>query len=186
MRVRLNFLRSLATCMVKLQILEFDCAGTLSFDDDAARPSIGPTYHWKPADEMVKLSIHDLSTPKSIEYIPVHHTSNSYFLNIFKRDWPLREDIVGRIHNGRQFIMGTILSFPPFNQSKKAGDSKETFVLRHDDLDFQNILCDEEGNVTGIIDWDKCRAAPRCIGFASLHAFLIEDWAPTLPSNLDD
>lgn len=174
----MNFLRSLAACMAKLQTLEFDCAGTLNFDDDAETPTIGPTFHWKDTDEMVRLSIQDLSTPKSIERIPVHQTSKSYFMDPLNKDWPHREDISGQINNGRRFIMQTMLSNPPFSQSEKAGDRKETFVLRHDDLDFQNILCDEKGNVTGIIDWDKCRAAPRCIGFASLPAFLVKDWAP--------
>jgi hypothetical protein len=33
-----------------------------------------------------------------------------------------------------------------------ASNKKEIFVLRHDDLDLQNVLYDEEGNITAIVD----------------------------------
>jgi hypothetical protein len=81
--------------------------------------------------------------------------------------------------------MEFLFASTPFSESVTAGDKKETFILRHDDLDFQNILCDEEGNITAIIDWDKCRAAPRCIGFASLPVFLVENWAPKFNTNVN-
>ncbi|KAF2032961.1 hypothetical protein EK21DRAFT_109414 [Setomelanomma holmii] len=57
--------------------------------------------------------------------------------------------------------------------------NKETFVLRHPDLDFQNILVDPtSGEVTGLIDWDGCSTVPRCVGYASLPDFLRRDWLP--------
>jgi hypothetical protein len=74
---------------------------------------------------------------------------------------------------------------PPFDQSYKPGDKVQTFVLRHDGLDLQNMLCDKQGSVTGIIDWDRCRAVPRCLGYASLPAFLTKDWAPEYSSYAD-
>jgi hypothetical protein len=55
-------------------------------------------------------------------------------------------------------------------------EEEETFVLRHPDLDLQNILVDDAGNVTGIIDWGNCLTVPRCIGYASLPDFLRRDW----------
>jgi hypothetical protein len=178
MRIRVNFLRSLATQMAKLQTLEFDRAGTLDFSHDAENPIIGPTYHWKTVSEMANLSLNDLSTPASINCIPAYSTSKEYFTNALNIHWPHREGSEDNINNGRRRIMEFMLASPPFNKSKTVGDEKETFVLRHDDLDFQNVLCDEQGNVTAIIDWDKCRAAPRCVGFASLPGFLTKDWAP--------
>jgi hypothetical protein len=47
---------------------------------------------------------------------------------------------------------------------------KETFTIHHTDLDLQNIFVDDEGNVTGIIDWDKT--------FAAAPLFLQKDWLP--------
>ncbi|KAH6852936.1 kinase-like domain-containing protein [Alternaria rosae] len=58
------------------------------------------------------------------------------------------------------------------------GSPGETFTLHHNDLDLQNILCDDEGNVTGIIDWDNAIAAPRCIGATAVPMFLRSDWFP--------
>ncbi|KAH7086458.1 hypothetical protein FB567DRAFT_406039, partial [Paraphoma chrysanthemicola] len=169
--IRVNFLRSLARTMAKLQTLEFDRAGTLNFDDTLDVPSIGPTYHWR--------TVSDLKTLKKINRVPSFATSREYFQTALDEQWSHKEVVNHSIHNARRNVMCKILDSAPFTQSVKAGDTKETFVLRHDDLDFQNILCNPEtGEVTGIIDWDKCRAAPRCIGFASLPAFLTPDWAP--------
>jgi hypothetical protein len=52
----------------------------------------------------------------------------------------------------------------------------ETFVLRHNDLKFQNILCDPLGGVTATLDWDECRAVPRCFGYFSVPVFLTYGW----------
>jgi hypothetical protein len=54
----------------------------------------------------------------------------------------------------------------------------ETFTIHHDDLDLQNILVDHDGNVTGIIDWDKSYATPRCIGSSAVPIFLRSGWFP--------
>ncbi|KAF2638259.1 hypothetical protein P280DRAFT_529090 [Massarina eburnea CBS 473.64] len=51
----------------------------------------------------------------------------------------------------------------------------EAFVYRHNDLDMQNILVDDDGNVTGIIDWDGLMVVPRCLGPTSLPLFLRRD-----------
>jgi hypothetical protein len=46
-----------------------------------------------------------------------------------------------------------------------------SFVLRHPDLDFQNILVNDYGYVTGIINWEGYMAVPRCVGYASIPDF---------------
>ncbi|KAI2479949.1 hypothetical protein Ptr902_08130 [Pyrenophora tritici-repentis] len=74
-----------------------------------------------------------------------------------------------------------IFQCPPF-AAPEVGS--ERFVIRHPDLDLQNILTDEEGNVTGIIDWHEAVTAPRCVGSAALPLFLIQDWFPGF--TLDD
>jgi hypothetical protein len=182
MAIRVNFLRSLATHMAKLQTLEFDRVGTLNFDGNPKAPAVGPTYHWKDASELMELTIAELGTPASMNCISPLRTSGAYFMKPLDDHWPKEDAPKTYIRNGRHQIMDRILASPPFNKSVKAGDAKETFVLRHDDLDFQNILCDEKGNVPGILDWDKVRTAPRCLGFAALPAFLTKDWAPNFTS----
>jgi hypothetical protein len=81
---------------------------------------------------------------------------------------------------GVRKILDIIYDTPAISSSKKNPldcDEKETFVLRHPDLDLQNILIDRHGNVTGIIDWEGCMAVPRCVGYASYPEFLRRDWA---------
>jgi hypothetical protein len=65
-----------------------------------------------------------------------------------------------------------VFSTPAFNQAA------EDFTIWHPDLDLQNILTDENGNVTGIIDWDGAFLAPRCMGASSVPKFLNRDWFP--------
>jgi hypothetical protein len=73
----------------------------------------------------------------------------------------------------------TLFRSAPFAHSSKLGDKDETFVSRHDDLNFQSILCDPEtGEMTAIIDRERYSTAPRCIGYASLPIFLTSDWLP--------
>jgi len=175
MEIRLTFLRSLAAQMAKLQTLTFDAAGTLDFDSDPENPTIGPTYHWKTVGEMANLSQEDMGTPASTTRIPPFPSSTEYFSTALEHNWPLRTDPLSALSNGRRIIMQAILSSAPFSPFPCA---KESFSLRHPDLDLQNILCAPTGHVTGLIDWDAARAAPRCLGFAALPVFLTRDWAP--------
>jgi aminoglycoside phosphotransferase (APT) family kinase protein len=96
-----------------------------------------------------------------------------------ERMWPRIKDATldeDHKHNGRRHVMETILTSKPFDAFTKPGDKKETFVLRHNDLNFQNILCNPSGKVTAIIDWDECRVVPRCFGYSSVPLFLRFDW----------
>ena len=54
----------------------------------------------------------------------------------------------------------------------------ETFVLTHPDFDSQNIMIDEQGNLTGLIDWDNAQIMPRFLGYCSYPEFLMCDWHP--------
>jgi hypothetical protein len=75
-------------------------------------------------------------------------------------------------------ILGMILASSPFTSPTESSDAQESFVLRHDDLDFQKIFTDKHGNVTGIIDWEGCYTASRCVGYSSLPVFLRRNWLP--------
>lgn len=63
-----------------------------------------------------------------------------------------------------------------FSQAVFRSSEPETFTIHHNDLDFQIILVEEDGNVTGIIDRDASYTAPRCIGAAAVPIFLRNDW----------
>ncbi|KAF2096912.1 kinase-like protein [Rhizodiscina lignyota] len=52
------------------------------------------------------------------------------------------------------------------------------FVLTHPDLNLQNVLVNEEGDLVGLIDWDGVRAVPRCLGNEAYPKWLLKDWNP--------
>ncbi|KAJ7151129.1 hypothetical protein C8R46DRAFT_1123364 [Mycena filopes] len=54
------------------------------------------------------------------------------------------------------------------------------FFLSHPDLNYQNILVDEEGNVTGLIDWDDTCVVPRQCAFARYPSWITRDWDPLM------
>lgn len=64
----------------------------------------------------------------------------------------------------------------------KRNSAKETFVLSLPDFDSQNIMIDERGNVTGIIDWDNVQTLPRFIGYSRFPGWITRDWDPLMYS----
>ena len=50
--------------------------------------------------------------------------------------------------------------------------------LAFPDFNAQNILVDEDCNITGLIDWGGVSTAPLGTGAASLPLFLMDDWDP--------
>ncbi|KIW02278.1 uncharacterized protein PV09_06428 [Verruconis gallopava] len=52
----------------------------------------------------------------------------------------------------------------------------ETFVLAPPVFDWQNILIDDENNVTGFLDWDKACTVPRYLGWAATPLWLSREY----------
>jgi hypothetical protein len=185
---RITFLKSLAKAMAQLQKLEFEMIGTPVFkrpcDDQPA--SFGPVWRWHSTAQM-----HEL-TP-----IQPYYTGALFYGDGLSKAWNragLAHLEPGSDHylmaKGARKIIHMLLTSPPFartpqpllvdtddiNNTQRSPRNFESYVLRHDDLDLQNILIDDDGNVTGIIDWDGCMSVPRCIGPTSLPVFLRRDW----------
>ena len=59
--------------------------------------------------------------------------------------------------------------------SQKCAD--DSFVLAHPDLDLQNVLVDEHGNITALVDWEGVSTVPRPLGCA-YPMWLTRDWDP--------
>lgn len=45
-------------------------------------------------------------------------------------------------------------------------DSPPGFVVCLPDFDSQNVLVDDQGTITGLIDWDLAQTMPRFVGYA--------------------
>ncbi|KAF1835313.1 hypothetical protein BDW02DRAFT_548549 [Decorospora gaudefroyi] len=173
---RVTFLRSLARAMSQLAPLEFDQIGIPVFSDGAQKMeflSVGEAWRWHSRRDM-----QDLIASGPFD------SSAEFFCTALAE--------ICESDRGVRKVMDIVLECAPFTGTRepslcankeKEGDGKPTaprewFVLRHNDLDLQNVLVDEHGNVTGIIDWDGCMAVPRCISYTSLPTFLRRDWLP--------
>tara|TARA_R110002003_G_scaffold112_6_gene9584 strand:+ start:677 stop:2863 length:2187 start_codon:yes stop_codon:yes gene_type:complete len=171
------FLESLARAMAGLRTLEFDKVGVLNFEnvDCAGRPSIGPCWHWRIDPNTVA---EDLNTEAVLREQPVSESSADIFVSGLRKKWPYNPLEGGRVM-AIHHILDALYRTEPFAHSSTLHERAESFVLRHDDLDFQNFFCDPHtGEVTCIIDWERCSTAPRCIGYSSLPIFLTMDWYP--------
>jgi len=191
---RCNFLRSLAQTMAQLQNLKFDKIGapdmrdTFDFDDEM---KITHSYRWKSPYGM---KAEDLEGEGQIYQYGPFESSKEYMTSTLDDKWPTIPDPdfdydpeSQNIVLGIRKILDIVYAHPTIAFSKTDPtdpDEKETFVLRHPDLDMQNILVDDDGNVTGIIDWEGCLAVPRSVGYASVPDFLRRDWRANY--SLDD
>ncbi|PVI06653.1 hypothetical protein DM02DRAFT_709268 [Periconia macrospinosa] len=169
---RAKFVTSLARAMSGLKRLEFSRLGNVSFDQDSSQYFM--TNHW--------LEKYNGDGTRYMEAMPVYKNSKDYWTSNLWKD--LRSDtsiddpdFANQV--GLCQLMTMIVTSEAFKNACFNKSNQESYVLMHADLDLQNIICDPEtGEVTGIIDWDNCRAVPRNIGYASLPLFLIRDWHP--------
>jgi aminoglycoside phosphotransferase (APT) family kinase protein len=161
-RKRKNFLKSLARCMAELGRLKFPRTGKLHSDDASRQvlpfstsedvdPQGGPAFS---------------SCQELWQHKIAKNTDPRYGSSLFE------DRRTAHLKRGFKIIFDIISTAEPFAHSRALGEGVESFVLNHFDLGLQNILIDQDGNVTGIIDWDGCRVVPRVVGYASLPEFL--------------
>jgi hypothetical protein len=140
-RKRITFLRSLARAMTELQTFKTEQIGMLQIDASKGNSqSIGPTYHWT-ADGGDDPTVQEPATSTQI-----------YARTVLDAIKPKKVhpdmDVWMRAMGGYRILEMV------FRQSVFNAVEKESFTIHHNDLDLQNILVDDDGNVTGIIDWD--------------------------------
>jgi aminoglycoside phosphotransferase (APT) family kinase protein len=176
--VRCSILRSLAATMVELQNIEFDKIGMPDFTatvDRGEKPTITHAYRW----------VEDTTqTEDQLVLYGPFDSSSEYMTSKLEEMWSTTVDPEDDVHIQNMFlgvrkILDIIYAHPTISFSRKDPSQTETFVLRHPDLDLQNILIDDAGNITGIIDWEGCLAVPRCVGYTCLPEFLRRDWTST-------
>lgn len=189
---RTTFLKSLAYLMDTLYYLDFDKIGMPNFDECGpdGNPDISERYVWTPFN---RLKPEDINTRKVLFKRNPCSTAHEFFTKKLDENWPSEldpedfdDDSQREICLGMRKFLDILFSCPAFTQSKenpKDIDAPDTFTLCHTDLDLQNILVDERGNITGVLDWDSCFAAPRSIGVGSLPLFLRKDWLPEFSVN---
>ena len=175
---RLNFLRSLAKIMTELDKVQFDGIGVPCSPDRTEahknpgiaelRYPVGKLHVWPYADD-----IHAVETrqPSKTTQNYISNARSEFTLPEPGADGEFTREQLER--RGIYNLLDMVFSHPVFRS-----EPDDLFVLRHDDLDLQNILTDAAGNITGIIDWDGSLAVPRCVGHAAVPNFLRSDWLP--------
>ena len=82
-----------------------------------------------------------------------------------------------------------MIDYLPLSTSTSDVTDHETFVLCPPDYDSQNFLIDNEGNLTGILDWDMVQTVPRYLGYACYPGWITRDWDPLMynhPSEIEN
>ncbi|KAF4451762.1 hypothetical protein F53441_5296 [Fusarium austroafricanum] len=61
-------------------------------------------------------------------------------------------------------------------------DSTSAFLKKHSIISSNenNILVNDEGTITGLIDWDLAQTVPRFIGYARYPGWITRDWDPLM------
>lgn len=188
--LRVNFLESLAKIMVELESIKFDQIGLPVISaphimNDAShihteQITIGHTCHWPHESEPHEVYNSGPFT-STRAYIDAALDLRFGWKDLYHHQ-DFETDRKLQVRAGARKILDIIFDTEVFN----CDNGSEIFTIRHTDLDLQNILVDDEGNVTGIIDWDGAFAAPRCIGTAAVPQFLQKDWFPDDAGELFD
>jgi aminoglycoside phosphotransferase (APT) family kinase protein len=168
---RRNILASVAKAMSQLQTFTFEKTGSLRFGDDLdnEKIEIGRCYDWDEGSFGVgkmgkKLNVQDFgpfeSSKKYLQY-QLEHLSNG-------------EDC-SALGLGAKKITSMMISLLPLLKHR---DGDETSVISLPDFDSQNIMVDDEGDVTGILDWDLVQTVPRFLGYCRYPEWITRDWDP--------
>ena len=163
---REKIFEQIAGWMTELSALEFDQIGCLDWDEASG------THHIVPFPDssvfLVRLPRWQDSKELDSAAVPAgpFNTAHEYLSLLLS----LRRRISD---SSTLTILQLLLSILP--DSTLGGPP---FTLRPPDFDSQNVLVDDGGTVTGIIDWDDVRTLPRQGGAAAYPAWLTVDWDP--------
>ncbi|KAI0403042.1 kinase-like domain-containing protein [Xylaria palmicola] len=159
---RLRILTSLSQAMAQLSCFSFDRMGSI-IGGGSDSTVIGPAYGWESMEDGSLQVQVTASGP---------YDSTSAFLHENTIRVPRRKEDVW--HDAETKVLEVMLDCLP------APDSPPSFVLEHPDFASQNVLVDEEGTVTGLIDWDNAQTVPRFVGYASYPSWITRDWDPLM------
>ena len=163
-QIRLRSLSDIATAMVALSGLTCASSGSIHFDSNGVaigmKDSRVMDFHNGNEDEEI---------PRFLR--PMTNDPLSSLLSILEYRGTKSSD-TARVRGTHTSLR--ILIEWAFNRTKNEGDRQ--FVLAHPDLDVQNILLNDDGSLSGVIDWDGVTAVPHAIGPLNYPLWLMQDW----------
>lgn len=154
--LRLRILQSLSRTMAQLSCLSFDKIGSI-MEDESGSTIVGPLYGWHDGEDGCLQVV--ASGP---------FDSTSAFL---KKHLILKPD-------GNEWDRAEAKVLTAALDCLLTCDTQPGFVLCHPDFDSQNVLVDDNGGITGLIDWDLAETMPRFVGYARYPGWITRDWDP--------
>lgn len=154
----------------QLEQLRFDQIGCLEFEQDG-QAKVGPCF---------SLLEDESGDDDSAKHLEVNAAGpfqcSSAYLNQKSRCTACED---GRdpmkVGLGSEMVISRAISYLPTPRN-----GRETFPLSIPDFDSQNIMIDEQGNVTGIVDWDGVQTEPEFFGPCRYPGWITRDWDPLM------
>jgi len=171
-RFRARSLQSIAEAISQLDRFEFEEGGSLLFGANGEVAGIGPRRYADMNTAYENMCARVFDGMPFCDMGPFQDVKGSFLSQLNQRNTK-RNTI--KFARGANLLLRQLIDWSLTDTSIS---NKKPFVLAHPDFDTQNILVDEEGNVTGIIDWDWVAAVPRSVGFQKLPNFLVRDFDP--------
>lgn len=159
---RLRTLTALSRCLAQLAQFSFPEIGSI-YNGENGDLTVGPCYDWKENEDGSIRVVASGPYDTAAAYLRDHYalTDNN---NNNNNPWKVAATTVTK----------AAVRHLPFRESS------EGFVLSIPDFDSQNIMVDDEGNLTGIIDWDLVQTLPRCVGYSRYPGWITRDWDPLM------
>ena len=171
-QIRTRALQGIAEAMTQLNSFAFSQGGSLLFDAKGNVAGIGSSNVVDLETQYAKMHSKDYDNTMTFCQHGPFADPNSYLPSLLDA----REEKGERceVEEGAYKLLRLFIEW-----SVTPGKTEEKpFVLAHADLDYQNILVNNDGSLAGIIDWDGVAAVPRYIGCQSFPKFLTQDYDP--------
>ncbi|KAK4454080.1 kinase-like domain-containing protein [Podospora aff. communis PSN243] len=156
---RLKTLTAISQCLAQLAQFSFPKIGSIHKEENGDL-TIGPCYDWEEKEDGSFQIIASGPYNTAEEYLQEHYA-------------------VTEEHNGPWKVAAAIVT-KAASRRLPFKDPSQGFVLSIPDFDSQNIMVDDQGNVTGIIDWDLVQTLPRCVGYSRYPGWITRDWDPIM------
>ena len=171
-QIRTRALQGIAEAMTQLNSFTFNQGGSLLFNTRGNVAGIGSSNVVDDETQYAKMHSKDYDNTMAFCQHGPFTDPSSYLPSLLDA----REGKGERceVEEGAHKLLRLFIEW-----SVAAGKTEEKpFVLAHADLDYQNILVNNDGSLAGIIDWDGVAAVPRYIGCQSFPKFLTQDYDP--------
>lgn len=175
---RERVLKGLAAAMVQLNKFTFSQGGSPVFSKENEIVGFGPTRF--PDFPKALEFMHDDKAEEAMFFC--EHESYSD-LRSELHAMAIRHDVsICKLGRGIRGLLHLFIDWIPC----QPGSGKKEFVLAHPDLDQQNVLVSEEGDICGIIDWDGVSSVPHFLGCEQYPLWLMNEWIPQTYKSEED